>query len=47
MEERILEILKTLVAMKSVSCSTVEVEPAEWFAALSLIHISIVYREIL
>lgn len=32
MEERILEILKTLVAMKSVSCSTVEVEPAEWFA---------------
>ena len=32
MEERILEILKTLVAMKSVSCSTAEVEPAEWFA---------------
>lgn len=32
MEKRILEILKTLVSMKSVSCSTVEVEPAEWFA---------------
>ena len=32
MEERIMEILKTLVSMKSVSCSTVEQEPAEWFA---------------
>ena len=33
MEERIMEILKTLVSMKSVSCSKVEQEPAEWFAA--------------
>lgn len=32
MEKRILEILTELVAMKSVSCSTVELEPAEWFA---------------
>lgn len=32
MEKRILEILTKLVAMKSVSCSTVELEPAEWFA---------------
>lgn len=32
MEERILEILTKLVSMKSVSCSTVELEPAEWFA---------------
>lgn len=32
MEERILEILKTLVAMKSVTCSETEQEPAKWFA---------------
>ena len=32
MEERILEILKTLVAMKSVTCSKNELEPARWFA---------------
>lgn len=32
MEERILEILKMLVAMKSVTCSEKEQEPARWFA---------------
>ena len=32
MEERILEILKELVAMKSVSYSEKELEPAQWFS---------------
>lgn len=32
MEERILEILKELIAFKSVSCTKVEQEPAKWFA---------------
>ena len=38
MKERIFEILKELVAIKSVSCSETERDVAEWFAAFPTLY---------